>query len=210
MHFEPISIVWLNQLSAEKRASLIHSLFRLARESTDRMEVAYQNPSAPESEARWRAVGNIQGYLDELNHPTAIQEYMRQHEQFFIAVQGKRVIGFTHIEPKTRKTLYSRITFVHPDYWGKQIGKKLQYSVFGFARKHGYTRLQGDLTSEGSHALYQQMAAKPRSFFKKGQRLERSTESIHITPAGFGISRLHVKINPPLLPKRPLTRRKKK
>ena len=86
--------------------------------------------------------------LDELE-----KHYGNFGEAFFVAEDGRRIIGTTGVKREDGRVALIRRIFVAPDYRKKQIGFRLLHKAIEFCREAGYRELVFKTTSKMAAAI---------------------------------------------------------
>ena len=84
---------------------------------------------------------------------TISETYGGLGEAFFVAVDGKKVIGTVGIKKEDDRIALLRRFFVSPDYRGKQIGMKLMQRALQFCEEVGYDEFVFRTTSRMNKAI---------------------------------------------------------
>lgn len=84
------------------------------------------------------SVGGLQKDLELLNSGS---NYDNEKSSFWVAVDNKNVIGTVAIRNKDNKVAELKRLYVHKDYRGLGIGKKLYMLAESFAKDKGYQYL---------------------------------------------------------------------
>ena len=74
-------------------------------------------------------------------------------EAFFVAVDGKKIVGTVAIKKEDERTAFLRRLFVASDYRNKKIGRKLIDKALRFSREVGYEEIVFRTTSRMEKAI---------------------------------------------------------
>ncbi len=104
--------------------------------------------------------------LDELNN-----SYGNLGEAFFVAEEGKRIIGTVGVKRENERVALLRRIFVDPEYRKKKIGLRLLNRAVEFCEEVGYRELVFRTTSRmvGAIELVQRQGFQPRAKVPMGQ-----------------------------------------
>ncbi len=113
---------------------------------------------------RDEVISLIQGVMsqefsqDAYAYPTADLEsisdtYGGLGEAFFVAVDGKKIVGTVGIKKEDDRIAFLRRIFVSPDYRGKKIGSKLIERALQFCEEVGYEEFVFRTTSRMTKAI---------------------------------------------------------
>lgn len=109
-------------------------------------------------------VALIQGVMaqefseDTHAYPTADLDSIKETygglgEAFFVAVDGKRIVGTVGIKREDDRIAFLRRMFVSPDYRGQKIGSKLIERALQFCEEVGYGEFVFRTTSRMTKAI---------------------------------------------------------
>ncbi len=74
-------------------------------------------------------------------------------EAFFVAIDGKKVVGTVGIKKEDDRIAFLRRMFVSPDYRGQKIGSKLVERALQFCEEVGYEEFVFRTTSRMTQAI---------------------------------------------------------
>jgi L-amino acid N-acyltransferase YncA len=107
-----------------------------------------------------------------------LQSFLRPRSQVFVAEVEGRIAGLQSVEPfvsytSTMAHVAHCGTYVHSDFRGQGIGKRLAAATFDFARAHGYEKVVIYVLAdnEGGLAYYRSLGFEPLGVLKRQTKI---------------------------------------
>jgi len=107
-----------------------------------------------------------------------LQSFLGPRSELFVAEVAGRIVGHQGIEPfVTYTSTMAHVahvgTYVHADFQGRGIGKRLAAATFDFARAHGYEKVVIYVLAdnEGGLAYYRSLGFEPLGVLKRQTKI---------------------------------------